>query len=160
MRVLIVSDTHGKHTNLDRVLQQVGDIDMFIHLGDLEGGEDYVEAIIDCEKYIIAGNNDFFSSLPREKEFYIGKKKIFIAHGHNYCVSMGMEYIKREGEARNADIVMFGHTHRPYLNISEDMTILNPGSLSYPRQENKKASFLILEVDEEEKFKFRECFLE
>ena len=38
MRVLIVSDTHGRHRGLDRALQEAGDIDMLIHLGDVEGG--------------------------------------------------------------------------------------------------------------------------
>ena len=45
MRVLIVSDTHGRHTSLDRALKEAGEIDMFIHLGDVEGGEDYIEAV-------------------------------------------------------------------------------------------------------------------
>lgn len=62
MRVLIVSDTHGKHYNLDRALEEAGKIDMFIHLGDVEGGEDYIEAVVECEKHIVAGNNDFFHS--------------------------------------------------------------------------------------------------
>ena len=46
MRVLIVSDTHGRHTSLDRALKEAGEIDMFIHLGDVEGGEDYIEAVV------------------------------------------------------------------------------------------------------------------
>ena len=33
MRVLIVSDTHGRHGNLDRALEEAGEIDVFIHLG-------------------------------------------------------------------------------------------------------------------------------
>ena len=40
---------------------------MFIHLGDVEGGEDYLEAVVECEKHIIRGNNDFFTELPREE---------------------------------------------------------------------------------------------
>ena len=71
MRVLIVSDTHGRHRNLDRALEEAGEIDVFIHLGDVEGGEDYMNAVIDCEKHMVRGNNDFFSSLPREEEFYL-----------------------------------------------------------------------------------------
>ena len=68
MRVLVVSDTHGRHTNLDRALNEAGHIDVFIHLGDVEGGEDYINAVIGCEKHIVRGNNDFFSDLPREEE--------------------------------------------------------------------------------------------
>lgn len=78
MRVLIVSDTHGRHTSLDRALKEAGEIDMFIHLGDVEGGEDYIEAVVECEKHMIRGNNDFFSYLPAEEEFWIGKKKCLL----------------------------------------------------------------------------------
>ena len=54
-----------------------------------------------------------------------------------------------EGKARNADIVMFGHTHKPYLETFGEMTVLNPGSLSYPRQEGRRGSYIIMEIDEE-----------
>ena len=42
---------------------------------------------------------------------------------------------------------MFGHTHRPLLEIGRDVTLLNPGSLSYPRQEGRRPSFIIMELD-------------
>ena len=45
MKILVVSDTHGHTKNLERVLEKVGDIDLFIHCGDLEGGEDYIRAL-------------------------------------------------------------------------------------------------------------------
>ena len=38
MRVLIVSDTHGRHSNLELVLRRVGEIDMMVHCGDVEDG--------------------------------------------------------------------------------------------------------------------------
>ena len=135
MRILIVSDTHGYHRNLDRALESAGAVDMFIHLGDVEGGEEYINAVVACEKHIVRGNNDFFSELPKEDEFYIGAKKVFITHGHTYCVSLDPQQVKEEGRARNADIVMFGHTHRPLLKYTKKTIIVNPGSLSYLRQE-------------------------
>ena len=160
MRVLIVSDTHGRHLNLDRVLEDTGAVDVFIHLGDVEGGETYINAVIECEKHIVKGNNDFFSELPREEEFMLGSKRVFISHGHNYYVSLDPERIKEEGRARKADIVMFGHTHRPYLDVSEDITVLNPGSLSYPRQEGKEPSYIIMETDQNGDASFQIRYLE
>lgn len=160
MRVLIVSDTHGKHRNLDRVLEEAGKIDVFIHLGDVEGGETYIDAVVECEKHIVKGNNDFFSDLPREEEFLLGTKRVFITHGHHYHVSLDPEMIKEEGRARKADIVMFGHTHRPYLDVEDDITVLNPGSLSYPRQEGRKGSYMILEMDEDGSCEYRQFYLE
>ena len=160
MRVLIVSDTHGRHNGLDRALQEAGDIDMLIHLGDVEGGEEYIDTVVDCENDIVTGNNHFFSDLPREEEFYIGKYKIFITHGHSYYVSLDPEYIREEGKARKADIVMFGHTHRPFFEEMDEIIVLNPGSLSFPRQEGRKGSYMIMETDGEGRPYFKQCYLE
>ena len=71
MKILIVSDTHGRHGNLEDVLEAESPIDMLLHLGDVEDGEHFIEAIAACEKWpchIVAGNNDYFSHLPKEKE--------------------------------------------------------------------------------------------
>lgn len=148
MRILIVSDTHGSRKNLDTILENVGAIDMFIHLGDLEGGEKYIQAAVDCEKHMIRGNNDFFSELEKEEEFFLGRYKVLICHGHYYYVSMNTERIKEEARARGVNIVMFGHTHKPLLEIESDMIVLNPGSVSFPRQEGRRGSFILMELDE------------
>lgn len=160
MRVLIVSDTHGKHNGLDRAIEAAGEFDMFIHLGDVEGGEAYLDAVIPCEKHIVRGNNDFFSDLPREEEFYIGRYKAFITHGHSYYVSLNTEYIREEGEARRADLVMFGHTHKPYFEQRDGMAVLNPGSIAYPRQEGRKGSYMILEIDADGELVFEQRYLD
>ena len=159
MRVLIVSDTHGRLTALDRALEEAGHIDMFIHLGDVEGGEEYINAVVDCEKHLVKGNNDFFSDLPREEEFNIGRYKAFISHGHPYYVSLDPEYIREEGESRNADIIMFGHTHRPFFEQKNGITVLNPGSLSFPRQEGRRGSYMIMEIDGDKEPVFEQFFL-
>lgn len=147
MKVLIVSDTHKHHENLIRVLERVGKIDLMIHLGDAEGYEDDIADMAGCPMEIVAGNNDFFSTLPREKELQIGKYKILITHGHYYYVSTGVEDIKKDAAGRGMDIVMFGHTHRPLLERGKGIIALNPGSISYPRQEGRKPSYAIMEID-------------
>ena len=148
MKILIVSDTHRNHDNLDMVIEQEKPLDLLIHLGDAEGCEDYIEAVAECPVEVVAGNNDFFSSLPYEQEIKIGKYKIFLTHGHYYYVNAGISRIQSEGIARGADMVMFGHTHRPVLERIDDMIILNPGSISYPRQEGRNPSYIIMELDE------------
>ena len=148
MRVLIVSDTHKSHRNLEKVLERTDDIDMLIHLGDTEGGEDYIQALVDCPAHIVGGNNDFFSELPREEEFEIQGKHIFITHGHYYYVTMNEEYLKKEAKKRGADIVMYGHTHRPAYSKKDGLITLNPGSIAYPRQIGREPSYMIMEIDE------------
>jgi len=149
MKVLIVSDTHGKDLILKKVLEKVQPIDMFIHCGDVEGSEDYIRSLVDCPIHMVAGNNDFFCDLPNEDEFSIGKYRVLVTHGHYYYISMGTQMLKEDAKARGFDIVMFGHTHRPCLEQGEDITVLNPGSLSYPRQEGRKPSFMIMDIDRE-----------
>ena len=149
MKILIVSDTHRHDENLKIVLRKVGHIDRLIHLGDVEGSEDYIRQIAECPVNIVSGNNDFFCDLPREEEFMIGKYKVLITHGHYYYVSLDMQEIKRQAVSRGIDVVMFSHTHRPYLEHDGDITILNPGSLSYPRQEGHKPSYMIMDLDRE-----------
>ena len=147
MKVLIISDTHGHNRELEKVLDKVKPIDALIHCGDIEGQEDYITALAGCETFIVAGNNDYFSALPREQEFILDGKKILLTHGHYYGVLMGNERILEEGRGRTADVVMFGHTHRPCLEQYDDITLLNPGSLSYPRQQGRRPSFVIMDID-------------
>ena len=154
MKVLIVSDTHGYDDNLETVLEIEGPVDAMIHCGDVEGSEDYFEALLECPVYMVRGNNDFFSNLDGELEFELAGLKIFLTHGHYYGVSMGIERILEEGLDRGADIVMFGHTHKPVLIQEANITILNPGSLTYPRQEGRKPSYFIMEIDQKNNLKF------
>ena len=147
MKILIVSDTHGRHGNLDEVLEREGKIDMLLHLGDMEDDEHYIEAVVDCPVHLLSGNNDFFSYLPGEKEIKIGKYRVFMTHGHGYYVSMNTRRLREEANARGVDIVMFGHTHKPYIDVEGDLKVINPGSLSYPRQEGRRASYVVMEIN-------------
>ena len=159
MKVLIVSDTHKSHRNLEKIIEREQPFQMLIHLGDVEGGEDYIEALADRPVHIVRGNNDFFSELPGEQEFFIEGRHIFVTHGHYYGVSMGEERLKAEARGRGADIVMYGHTHRPSLTVEDDLVTLNPGSVSYPRQDGRKPSYIVMNVDGQGNAEFELLYL-
>lgn len=154
MKVLIVSDTHKKNENYFRVVEKLKP-DMVIHCGDAEGSEYALTQAADCPVEIVLGNNDFFSDLPRERMLDIGSYKVWVVHGHNYYVSMGNERLKREAAARGADIVMYGHTHKPVVDRDKSVTAVNPGSLSYPRQDGHRPSYIIMELDGKGKVQFK-----
>lgn len=159
MKVLIVSDTHKRNENYFRVVEEQKP-DMVIHCGDAEGSEYALTEAAGCPVHIVLGNNDFFSELPRELTLDIGPYRVWVVHGHNYYVSMGNENLKREAVARGMDIVMYGHTHRPVLDTDGDVIAVNPGSLSYPRQEGRQPSYVIMELDEEDELHFAMKFLD
>lgn len=146
MKILIVSDTHGSLHNFDTVIEREKEVDMLLHLGDVEGDDDYMETVMDCPVHIVGGNNDYFSRLPGEMEIRIGSHKVFLTHGHGYHVSVDTRRLKQAARARGVDIVMYGHTHRPEIDLEDDVKVINPGSLSYPRQAGRKASYVIMEI--------------
>ena len=126
---------------------------MLIHLGDAEGSEYEIMKWVDkdCDLEMIMGNNDFFSQLEREKEIMIGKYKVLLTHGHYYNVSTGPAYLKQE--ARD----------RPYFDIDKsgekELITLNPGSLSYPRQEGHRPSYMLMKIDDNGEARFEQHYL-
>lgn len=159
MKILVVSDTHGRDDVCLAVIKQRGPFDMFIHCGDLEGSEYTYTLEAGCETHMVVGNNDFFSSLPRETEFMIGSYKAFLTHGHKYHVSFDMDYIKEEAMSRNATIVFYGHTHKPSVRVEGGMYFINPGSISYPRQDGRRQSYIILDINDKQELSYEICYI-
>lgn len=159
MKILIVSDTHRQNGNLCQALLDEGPVDMLLHLGDVEGSEDYIHHIAGCPVEIVSGNNDFFSRLPREREIMLGGYRVLMTHGHYYQVSLSLNYLREEARQRGVDIAMFGHTHRPVLEQEEGLTILNPGSISYPRQEGRQPSYMVMELEDDGEVRYQVKYL-
>lgn len=147
MKILIVSDTHGRNHNYLRTLDKVHPIDLLIHLGDFEGGEEFIESITPCRTEMVSGNNDFFNGLPKEKIIQIGKYTVMLTHGHRYGVNYNTHDIREAARKQKADIVMFGHTHVPMIDLSDNVWVINPGSLALPRQHGRIPTFIIMDLD-------------
>lgn len=146
MKVLIVSDTHGRDEKLEKAVLAEAPFDYLIHCGDVEGREFFIEALAECPCTIVAGNNDFFSDLPREEELELAGIRMLVTHGHYYGVSMDLYGLVDEAKSRGCQVVLFGHTHRPVAEEKGGVLVINPGSLSYPRQEGRKPSYAVMEL--------------
>ncbi len=159
--VLVVSDSHRNDANLKEILRKIGMVDILIHLGDAEGSENMIRQYAGdgVQSYFVQGNNDFFTSLPRDIVVEIGKHRCLLTHGHGYGVNMGITGLVEEAKARSCDVVMFGHTHRPFLKTVDGVCCLNPGSISYPRQSDRRPSYMVIHVSEEGDFDYHEVFL-
>ena len=64
-------------------------------------------------------------------------KRVFITHGHIYNE-------KNRLNMAEGDVLIYGHTHIPVAKKENDIYIINPGSISYPK-ENNPHSYGILE---------------
>jgi putative phosphoesterase len=147
-KILVVSDTHRRDENFYRVLEIEKDFNLVIHCGDVEGSETQMQQLSPAIMRIVKGNNDFFGNLPDEIDFEMGGHKFFVTHGHRYLVNMGSSEIRREALARGADVVIYGHTHKPVAAEVDGIYVFNPGSLSYPRQEGRDPSYIVIEFDQ------------
>lgn len=160
MKILLVSDTHGRNGNFWAVYEKVKPVDLVLHMGDVEGAEAEMEERLECPFYAVAGNNDFFSDLPKEREIEADGVKIFMTHGHYYRVSLTNDYLADEAEARGCTIALYGHTHIPDIERVGSVTCVNPGSLSFPRQYDRRPSFMLMEIDKKKQVHFSTNFIE
>lgn len=146
MKVLIVSDTHRRDENFKKVLEKEKPVDRVIHLGDSEESEWILQQIAGCPLDIVSGNNDFMEDMPKEKEIMLEGYRVLLTHGHSYYVSLDTRMLAQEARARGYHIAMYGHTHRPRIEEREGVVLLNPGSLSYPRQQGRRPSYMVMEI--------------
>lgn len=149
MKILIVSDTHGRLENLEKAIDQVQDFDYLIHCGDVEGQEDEIADLAGVPVTIVRGNNDWDSDLPLNDVVDFGPYCLFVTHGHRLGVSFGTETLEEEAKAHGCNVAVYGHIHHPVIDESDpELTVLNPGSLTYPRQANRLPSFIVMEITE------------
>ena len=158
-KVLIVSDTHRKLANLEKVIKRQGSLDCLLHLGDIEGQLEQVERMAGCPVLCVRGNCDYDFSLPQDRDFELLGHHIFMTHGHLYGIGFGTGTLASAAKRRGADIVLFGHTHRPFLRQEDGMTLLNPGSISLPRQEERAYTYALLELESGGQAHFTLCKL-
>lgn len=132
MRIVVISDTHGRWERAEAAVRCQSKAEIIIFLGD--GAEDVDSLQYESGKMLLAvrGNCDFASELPALDEFTVEGKKIFFTHGHLFDVKYGTEKLVEAGRRRGADIILFGHTHKPVAEYVDEMYIMNPGSLGHP----------------------------
>ena len=147
MKILIVSDTHGYNENLVRAIEIEKPFDKMIHLGDFED-EQNIRRLVNCGIIMVPGNNDYSIELDKSRVVKIHDYTVFITHGNIYAVNYGYNRVVYAGMEKGANIVMFGHTHVPIIDEFDGVTVINPGSLTYPRQEGRKPTYVVMNVDD------------
>lgn len=129
MKILVFSDSHNDITSMVRVVEN-NNPDMIIHLGDNYNDAQMLKAKFpDTPFHNVVGNCDF-ESAQSVKTFEVGNIKFFITHGHLYGVKTRMDKLIKKGHEEQADIVLFGHTHKAYLRKENGMWVLNPGIIN------------------------------
>ena len=154
MKILFLSDIHGKYENLhviERVLE-TQKIEKLVVLGDLyyQANNTRILSKIDrfqvrdfLEKYqniliCMRGNCDadvdvVTSSFPiceGLSMILVDDISIYITHGNEHSMKKNEKFLDREG------VLVYGHEHVPYIKRMKDMVYINVGSISFPREGN------------------------
>lgn len=149
VRILVISDSHGDNDNVRKACKKAGKVNYMIHLGDIGYDYNMLQSISGVPTYMVAGNNDYGMGLRDYIVVHAGGHKIYCTHGHRAGVHYGVDTLRYKALEQDCDIALYGHTHMPFLeNEDTDVIIMNPGSVTYPRQSDRKKTFAILEIDD------------
>lgn len=97
-------------------------------------------------------NKAFLRSLRPEIRFDADGKRILLVHGSPRKMN---EYLfedrpdssfERLAASSNADVIVFGHTHKPYTKFVGGVWFVNVGSVGKPKDGNWQACYAILDV--------------
>lgn len=153
-KYLVFSDSHGQDDRMFDVIQKYKkEIDGIFHLGDIEGSADHLSAMIQGPVYQVRGNCDWSSRAPQMQVFKLHGHTIAMTHGHRNRVNYGIDMLKYWALENQADIVMYGHTHVPFVEQTSTMTVLNPGSISRPRQSGHVPTYAVIEFMDHKELK-------
>ncbi len=160
-RFLLASDTHGRDLYLRKVIERNLPLSGFIFCGDGEGLENSAAGLFgeSCPLFMVCGNNDFSSKLPKELVFQLGNRRIYLTHGHRLGVSYTLEHLAEKAASYGCDTAFFGHTHVPEKREVDGVLCVNPGSISLPRQYPAFPSYMLIDLDERGDLHFQQAYL-
>lgn len=146
MKILVVSDTHGRINNVVNYIEEEKP-DMIFHLGD------YVQDALEIGKKfniptkVVRGNGDYMEKDFKYEEIVkVRGKRILLTHGHKYNINHSVDRLLYRGRELEVDYILFGHTHVPIITRFKNITMMNPGSPYFPRTRDKKKTLGIINI--------------
>ena len=132
MKIGVISDTHLKRGNdlLEKVIKRYfKETDLILHAGDLVSLE-VLDAFKDKKVVAVVGNMDsqeVRNQLPEKEVVEAAGFKIGLIHG--WGSPNGLEK-KVAASFQNVDCVVFGHSHRGFNKIMDNILLFNPGAFA------------------------------
>jgi putative phosphoesterase len=131
MRIGFISDTHGKLPA--SVFSALKDVEHIFHAGDIGNRDVIIELETISPVSAVSGNIDMWEILTHyshELTISLDDVQVYMRHDIGNARDFNYRLFK---ENRSPDVVVFGHTHRPYIHRHGSILYINPGSASQPR---------------------------
>ena len=124
---IVFSDVHGDLVAFEQILKFANKNDGLFFAGD------GINLLISQPKnenwYYVKGNCDVIGE--QEKIIEVDGVRILLVHGHNQGVKSNYLRLSLYAKEKGCNVVIFGHTHIPYVCEEDGLLMINPGSCSY-----------------------------
>jgi uncharacterized protein len=145
MRIGLISDTHGRLR--PQVFDAFADVELILHAGDV-GGLDIIDELETIAPvHAVMGNTDSPALRPRvqdELSLELAGHQVVVVHGHRFgSPQPGLLHAAYP----DADVVVYGHTHRQRVDVIDGCVIVNPGAAG-PARFDLKPSVAVLTLEE------------
>lgn len=145
MRLGVISDTHGLLR--PEVFEVFGEVDHILHGGDVGPPDILAELEAIAPVTAVYGNtdgSDLRARLPQVATLRLDGFDIVVTHGDQFGTPTPEAV---QAAFPSAEIIVFGHTHRPLLTLVDTVvTVMNPGGAG-PRRFKLPPSVGILELE-------------
>ena len=148
MKILLLSDTHGNLDKVYEIYEKLTGIDLIIHCGDYQKDAHQLEDTLGIPVISVKGNCDRCQQTDRA---FVDTPygRIMVTHGHMESCKTNYNQLLYAAEEAGCIAVCFGHTHRPVCENFSGIHLINPGSLSQPR-DGTNGSYAILRSTRED----------
>jgi putative phosphoesterase len=140
-RIGLISDTHGLVR--PEIFAALDGVELILHAGDV-GADDVLTALDEIAPVQAVYGNTDEPGRPRLREaidMSIGEVRIHVSHGHE----VGSPNPERLAARYDADVIVYGHTHRQLISRCGSQLIVNPGAAG-ARRFNLEPSVAILTI--------------
>jgi len=131
VRIVVVSDSHGNKWNLFEAIEREPSAEAVFFLGD--GCREYGELVSKYSDKLafigVKGNCDLYCDLPEKDIRTLDGVRIYATHGYVEKVKFGLFGLEEQAEKENCNLMLFGHTHEPFVNYRDGVYYFNPGSI-------------------------------
>ena len=146
MLIGLISDTHipeAAEALPSRIKEALCDVDLILHAGDI-----YIVSVLDelevLAPVLAAEGDDDYQEVYRDARV---KQQHILRVG---CVTILLRHIRPWSwppQEKLPDILVFGHTHKPMIDHSHGILLINPGSPTFPNYKYQLGTIAILAID-------------
>ena len=152
MKILMISDTHGNTSMINKMVSLAVDFDLTIHLGDnYPDGVPFIDSNVPIIRVPGTWGWEYQDNTidNRRYEEFLGWR-FFLTHTptidvHDLDSDLDpVDVLNNNG----CDIFCHGHTHKPTIYTVGNVTVLNPGHLKSSFDRGYNASYAKIELSE------------